>query len=121
MTTPLSGSIANTIYNGMKSLFLDAILVRDVASSNSPDVDQFDPPSPAPSSYACKAIVDTYSEYTRVSGFASQSDRKIVILNKSLSVTPVPNDRIMIGDTTYTVLEVGADPALATWTCKARI
>jgi hypothetical protein len=117
MVSPLEGSLAKTIYGAMKSLFIDATLVRDTPGSGA----SYDPAAPTQTSYACKAIVDTYSEYTRANGFASESDRKIIILTKSLSVTPVPNDRITVRGVTYAILTVAADPALATWECKGHI
>ena len=46
MTSVLSGSLAKAIYGGMKSLFLDATLLRDVAEPTSPSFDAFDPPAP---------------------------------------------------------------------------
>jgi hypothetical protein len=121
MSSPLENEIAEAIYDGMKDLFLDATLVHDTLPAGSPAYDDFDPGLPIPISYPCKAIVEVYSEYTRAVGFASQSDRRVIILNKSLAVTPLPNDRITIGGKTYTILEVDADPALATWTCKSRV
>ncbi len=121
MTSPLEGSLATAIYNGMKNLFIDATLVKDTFTAGSPVADDFDPHPPIATNYSCKAIVETYSEQTRPVGFASLSDRRIIILTPSLSVTPLPNDRITIRGSTFTILEVDADPALATWTCRARV
>lgn len=121
MASPLSGSMAASIYLGLKNIFLDATLIHDVASSNSPDIDAFDIPAPTATSYTCKAIVEMYSEAARAEGFANQSDRRVIILNDSLSVTPVSNDRITIRSATYVIITVEADPALVTWVCKARI
>lgn len=120
MTSPLEGSLATAIYNGMKGLFLDATLSHDSVAPGSPPGDDFDLAFTT-TTHACKAIVELYSEMTRASGYASLSDRRIIILNQSLAVIPVPNDRITIRNATYTILEVDADPALATWTCKARV
>lgn len=120
-STLLTGTIADLINNSMSTFFLTATLIHDTASSNSPDINSFDPPAPTPTSYTCKAIVDMYSEARRADGFASQSDRKITILAQSLSVTPAVNDRITIRSATYTILSVDIDPALAAWECKARI
>lgn len=121
MTSPLEGSIAAAIYSGMKGLFLDATLVRDVQGSASPAAADYDPHPFTQASYPCKAIAEIYSETTQAAGYATQSDRKVIILTNSLSVTPKPGDRVTIRSRTYTVLEVNADPALATWTCKAKI
>jgi hypothetical protein len=61
VVSPLSGSLARTIGRAFNKIFLDATLTRDVASSNSPDIDSFDPPAPTQVTYTCKAIRDTYA------------------------------------------------------------
>jgi len=119
VANPLAGSLAKTIGNAMKGLFLDATLLRDTASSNSPDIDPFDPPAPSTTSYSCKAIHDEYSEHDRLAGLVGQGDRKVLILAHSLSVTPINGDRITIRGRTLLITDVSTDPALAVWTCKA--
>jgi hypothetical protein len=121
MTSPLEDEIANAIYDGMVDLFLDATLIHDTITAGSPAADVFDPRPPTANSYSCKAIVETYSELTKAMGFASLSDRKILVLTKSLSITPVPNDRVTIRGQTFTVLQVDADPAKATWELRCRV
>lgn len=120
VASPLSGALATAIYKGMKGLFLDATLTKDTASSNSPDIDSFDPPAPTLTDYACKAIVETYAERYRVDGTVKANERKVLILANSLSVTPAVNDRVAIRGVTFTIGEVATDPALAVWECKGR-
>lgn len=120
MTSPLSGSLATAIYKGMKALFLDATLTRDTVSTNSPDVDRFDPPAPTSTDYTCKAIVDTYSEKFRMDGLVKANDRRVLILANSIGVVPAVNDRVTIRGVTFTVVAVETDPALAVYTCQGR-
>jgi hypothetical protein len=117
MTSILEGPLAATIYKEMKFLFLDATLIRDTVTPSSPDI-PFDPPAPTQSSYSCKAIVEDYSEYYKLNGLVGANDRKFIILTQSLSVTPAPGDRLTIRGQTYSIHQVTADPALATWTCQ---
>lgn len=117
MTSPLEGSLAKSIYKGMKGLFLDATIIRDTLPAGSPDA-PFDPLAPTQSMFSCKAIVETYSDFYKLNGLVKDTDRKFIILTQSLSITPAPGDRITIRGQTYTLYSVEADPALATWTCK---
>lgn len=126
MTSPLSGSLAKTIYGAMKNIFLDATLTRDVVT---PGGDPADPPDPTPVSYPCKAIRDSYGVSFRSGGLVDEKDVKVIILQNSLSVTPLSLDRISINGMggPFTIVSpsagsqpaVSADPANATWECRA--
>jgi hypothetical protein len=118
MTSPLSGALAAQVYQGMKNLFLDATLTRDVPGTIT---DPADPPAPTPTAYACKGIVEKYSDYFRASGLVSAKDRKVLILANSLSVTPAPDDRVTISGVTFTVITVGTDPATAVFEIQGRM
>ncbi len=117
MASPLEGSLAATIGAAMAFLFLDATLARNVAGTIT---DPADPPVPTEATYACKAIVEDFAERFRLDGTVQANERKVLILATTLSVTPQPNDRITIRSTTYTVMTVATDPALATWELKCR-
>lgn len=114
----------------MKGLFLDAVLTRDVPGVNSPDTDDFDPPLPTEATYACKAIRENYGVGLRAGGLVNAEDVKIIILQRSLAVTPQPLDRIVITEhgVTFSIVPgdskgqpaVSADPANAVWECRAR-
>jgi hypothetical protein len=119
MTSPLSGSLARAIHLGLKGTFLTAALTRDVAGTPSPDTTGFDPAVPTQTTYTCKAIHEAYSEMLKRDGLVKEGERKVIILAESLSVEPTATDRITIRSETFTILDVEADPALATWTCRA--
>jgi len=124
MASPLESTIRTSIYNGMKGLFLDATLVRDVAGAG----DAYDPGAPTQSSYTCKAIRE-YFAAGRTPPMVNGATVKITILQLSLSVTPQPGDRITITSQggPYSIVPqsdagpaVTADPANAIWECQAK-
>lgn len=129
MTSPLSGSLAKTINKAFKNLFLDATIIRQVVLPTSPAFDPADPPAPTPVSYPCKAIRDNYGVSLRASGLVNGTDVKVIILQQSLSITPIPLDQITITGMggPFTIVAPGtggqpaviADPANATWECRA--
>ncbi len=120
MVSPLEGSLAAQIYTGMKSLFIDATLTRDTTSSNSPDIDRFNPPPPTSTDYPCKVVVETYAEKYRMDGLVKANDRRVLILGNSVAVVPTINDRVSVRGITFTVIDVQTDPALAVYTCQGR-
>lgn len=120
MASPLSGSLAATIYSGMRNLFLDATLMRDVVLPTSPAYDPADPPAPTPVEYTCKAIKDNYTLRDRADGLILQGDVKILILANSISVSPLLQDRVTIQGVTFTLVDASVDPAMALWTCQGR-
>jgi hypothetical protein len=118
MVSPLSGSLAAQIYKGMKALFLDATYTVDVAGTIT---DPADPPAPTTTNYACKAIVETYSDYFSKQGLVQDGDRKVLILANSLAVRPVANARITVSGIQFTVIKVDTDPATAVWEIQGRL
>lgn len=128
MASPLSGSLAKSIYKGMRGLFLDATLTRDTVP-DSPAYDPFDPSAPVQTSYNCKAVRDNYGVGHRSGGLVNSDDVKIIILQQSLSVTPKSGDRITIAvqGGPWTIVgdvpgqpAVSADPANAVWELRCR-
>jgi hypothetical protein len=119
MTSPLSGSLAAAVYKGMKALFLDATLVRDTITVPSPDT--FDPAAPTQTTYTCKAIRDNYSNYDMQNNLIAVGDAKILILANSISTQPTNQDRVTIQGTTFSIVNVLVDPALAVWVCQGRL
>lgn len=119
MASPLSGSLAKTIYKSFKSIFLDATLTRDGANSG----DAYDPDTAAATVYTCKAIAQP-SKGTSGADMAGASDATILILANSLSVSPEPLDRISIPSQAISGViandkkAVTSDPARATWQCR---
>lgn len=128
MASPLAGSLAKQIYKGMKSLFLDATLERDVVPA-SPVYDPADPPAPVTTTYTCKAIRDDFKTGYLINGLVQANDVSVTILQQSLSVTPQSGDRItitgmggpwaIVPTDTGGIPAVRADPANAVWMCRA--
>lgn len=127
----LDGEIAELVADALGGvIFLDATLTRDVTPDTSPDYESFDPPAPEPITYTCKAIRTNYSTGYMAQGFVNAGDVKITILQQTLGVTPQPGDRIAITGMggPWSIVPanssgaeaVKADPANATWTCRAR-
>ncbi len=122
----LDGDIAAIINDALTGIFLNATLTRDIPEfTSSPDAsDPFDPqPGLVVSTeYTCKAIEEIYFEDTDTAGFATRRMRRLIILTNSLSITPTANDRVTISgrEGTFTILDVAADPARATWTCSEK-
>lgn len=105
-----------TVAGAFSSTFRDAALVRDVAVAGS---DPADPPPPTQASFACKALVEDYSERYKLEGTVRESDRKLMILAATLSTTPHVGDRVTLQGSTYQVIgPIGTDPATAVWTCR---
>ncbi|WP_029581944.1 hypothetical protein [Bradyrhizobium sp. URHD0069] len=130
MTSPLEGALRAQVYKGMRGLFLDAVLTRDVIP-DSPAYDPADPPAPVPVPYACKAIVEDYSAGVRAGGLVNATDVNIIILAASLSVEPQAGDRLSVPSQgvsgtiagpatsgTSSMKAVSTDPARATWSCR---
>lgn len=118
MTSPLSGSLAKTIGKAFNSLFLPAMLVRDVPQTGG---DPADPLPPLPANFPCRGMVESYSQYLRANGLVQANERKVLILAFSLGVRPAAGDRVTIRGVTFTLLEVSTDPAEAVWECKGQM
>lgn len=125
MTSPLLGSLAQTIGSSMSFLFLDATIERDVPGVVT---DPADPPVPTTVSFACKVIEDQWSRGLLADGLVTAGDVQILILASTLSTEPLPLDRITTRGLTVTVVPastagrsaVTTDPARATWSCRCR-
>lgn len=117
MSGLLQGGIAKTVGAAFKGLFLDATLRRDGPTTGP----AYDPTPGAPATYACKAIVETYSAFYRAQGLVEANDRKVLVLAASLGVRPLPGDRITVSGITFTAQNVSTDPAEAVWTVQGRM
>lgn len=120
MASFLEGSLAKTVFKSLSPIFYSATLIRDVTAPASPDT-PFNPTVTGQSTFTCKAIVNTYSNFYRLNELVKAEDRRIIILAQSLSTTPVVGDRVTIRGQTFKVLNVTTDPALATWELQGRI
>ncbi len=121
MDSPLSGSLAKTMYKAMKSLFLDAVLTREIVLPTSPAFDPADPPAPTRVNYPCKAVRDSYSTFDKSNTSILTGDSKILILVNSLSIVPDGDDIITIQGNSFSIITVDVDPANAVWVCQGRL
>lgn len=112
MTSPLSGSLARSVGKAFNTLFLPAVLVRDVPQVGG---DPADPLPPLAAEFKCRALVESYSQYYRANNLVGASDRKVLILATSVSVRPAPGDRVTISGITFVLGNVSTDPAEAVW------
>lgn len=127
MAKLLEGGIASIVYSAAKFMFLDATLARDTLVVNSPDVYEMNATTTT-TTYSCKAIEDTWGKGELGMGLVDATDIKVMILANSLSVTPLPLDRITIRGKTVTVVAadvkgkppVVTDPARATWELRCK-
>lgn len=118
----LDGELADIINDALEGADLpfDLTLSRDVPGSTAPPYSQWNPGPPTTQTHACRGFVDDYRADQRDGTLIQLNDRKVVILAPSLSVVPVPGDKITARGIEYTAVTVQADPALATYTCQAR-
>lgn len=99
------------------ALFSDATITRDVAATSSDDFT----PETTESEFSCKALVTKYSDRLKAAQLVDDKDRKILVLQTTLSTTPEDRDRITVGGVAFTVLEVDVDPARAVWVLRCKM
>lgn len=119
MSSPLEGSLAKAIGNGLKGLFYDATLTRTTVTGGDP----YDPGSGTTTTetFACQAFEDTYSTFERQNTLIQAGDVKVVVLATTLATTPTTADKITTRGVTRSIVSVERDPAGATWTCQVRV
>jgi hypothetical protein len=102
----------------------DALVSADIPQSASIARDTPSGPPYAPeittTNHACSGWVDEYSTIEHALSGIDVNDRKVYILANSLDITPRPNDRVSINNSTYTVIAVAKDAASAAWVLQAR-
>jgi len=69
----------------------------------------------------CNGIVEKYSDFIRATAGIPDSDVKVLIIQKSLSVTPQKDHQVKFRDIWYQLRSVEKDPANATWVMRAFI
>lgn len=67
-----------------------------------------------------RILVTEYNEFARSLGRIEDDDRKILILQHGIAVTPKPGDFIIADGINWAIQSIEQDPANATWTCRAR-
>jgi|GEM_PF-5456665 len=125
MVSFLEGSLAKTLGKALSSTFLPATLARSTIAAGPND---WTPGAETVVSYTCRAIHEEWGSEWLAGGLVDASERKILILANSLSVRPEIGDRITIRAETFTIVPadsgkpaVESDPALAIWTCRAKL
>lgn len=119
MDSILDGSLADDIADALTSAGIPfaVTITRDVPQ-DSPD--PADPLPPISTDFACNGFIDDWDADYITSTLVERSDVKIVIIANSIAIVPVAGDRVTVRAKTYSVLNVSADPALATYTLQAR-
>lgn len=114
MTSPLKGPIARIIAGALKGILYDLTL-RHVTGSHY-DVELGEVVTTY-ANYVCRGFVDTYSaaEKSASGSTIAATDRKIVILAKTLAAVPELNDAIIVDGVDRNVVAIESDPAGATW------
>lgn len=115
----LLGDLAQTVADALTSAGIPfaVTITRDVAQ-DSPD--PADPLPPVTTSYDGNGFIDDWDASYLASGLVERADVKIVIIATSIAIVPDTGDRVTVRGKTYSVLNVSADPALATYTLQAR-
>ena len=113
----LTGGIAKIVAGATKTVTYAISLIRP----SSPAGDNaWDTGTPVDTTYPCKGNVADYNEY-QINGKNIQvGARKILIIANTLSVVPLPDDRITAQGETYQIIQVVRDPATATYLCQVR-
>ena len=63
-----------------------------------------------------RILVTEYNEFARSLGRIEDDDRKILILQHGIAVTPKPGDFIIADGINWAIQSIEQDPANATWT-----
>lgn len=125
-TSPLKGSIADQVTDGLNDLLYELTFVKVSESYD----DSSGTTTTTTAEYTCAGFVGEFSKNAVSEGLVQADDSKILILQNTLedsngnTIEPEPGDRIKDDGTTYTIPEgegaVRKDPADATWTVQAR-
>ena len=113
----ISGLIRDNIGPGVN----DAILIKVTAGTRNPG-NLAAGTQPTSASYSCKGFVDTLDRNRIDASLVEDADASIALVGDSIasSQVPTPGDRITILGTTYNILSVEVDPALALYTCISK-
>jgi hypothetical protein len=110
----LDGGFAEEMADLLGDVYLDCILTR--LTFTGPD---HDPTPGTPDSFLCKGIIDTETLGERGErGVVSSTNRRVLILSKSLEVEPVAGDYLKVKGKTSRVVAVSTDPAGVLWDCE---
>ena len=115
----LEGELANEIADALDSagVAYAIAITREVPGEGG---DPFDPPPPVVTTYNGRGFVDDWDEAFLTGGLVERGDVKVIVIANSIAVVPAAGDRVTARGKTYSVLNVSADPARATFTLQAR-
>lgn len=116
----LEGELADEIAAALDSAGIPfaVTITRDVPGEGG---DPFDPPPPVSTTYTGSGFIDDWDEAFLTGGLVERGDVKVVVIANSIAIVPAAGDRVTARGKTYSVLNVSADPALATYTLQARL
>lgn len=116
MTSPLEGKISKIVGKALKATFYAAKITRETPG----DGPAYDPGPSTYVDYPCRGMVDSYNDFVIDGTRIQTGDVKTVILTDTLSITPTTADTATIRGKTYSIVNVSADPAQATWVVQGR-
>lgn len=65
--------------------------------------------------HPCKGWIADYDDLSKLAAMRPVTDRKVVILGRTLDVAPTPEDRVRVDGATFRIRDVSTDPAKAAW------
>ena len=113
----LTGGIAKIVQGATKAITYAMTLVRSTVAAGN---EAWEIGVTSETSYACQGVVLDYKEY-RVDGkIIQQGDRQVLIIASTLTIVPIPGDKIHAQGEIYSVVNSTRDPASATYTLQVR-
>lgn len=118
MSSILEGELAQVLGDALIAAGIpyDVTLKRTTPGTGDP----WDPDSGVVADYPGKGFLDQYTEDERDGTLIAAGDVRVFVVVSTLTVEPVPGDRIEARGKVYSIVNVGADPARAQWELQAR-
>lgn len=121
MASILDGDIADVVADALTS----AGVPLDLTLRRTTTVDPGTPWDPSDdvvttTDYPCSGWPDQFAADWIAGGLVQATDARVMIIPSTLAVEPQPGDRVIVRDSTLTVVAVRSDPALALWDLQAR-
>ena len=117
----LDGSLAKTVYDAMKNVFLDGQLIQEDRGTYNEETGSF-AGGTGESAYDIKVLREHWSAYRQAQGIVAKQDRKFIILAESCTVEPALGDILLYDGTRYTIAEpMERDPANAVYIVNGKL
>lgn len=107
-----------TAFAAVGDLPQDIIIRRPGTLTYDPDTGMNTPGTPT--DYPVQAIVSKYRQHEIDGTLVLSTDRKAMIRQAALSITPMTTDKAVIGGIEHTIVDKSQDAAGATWTLQVR-